>query len=144
MKHWRVTRTIELGAKREEVWALVGGFFTLHHWHPDICLTEVPKEQCDTRELRRQLTFPGQPKTIEELVSMDNADCHYRYKWHAGKWGEEVKNYHSSLRVLAGDLDQSCTVQWSSEFDFPTDAISQFYLNGFRALLERYPLVKKE
>jgi hypothetical protein len=139
-KHWKVTRTVELGASRETIWEIVGGFYTLHHWHPDIVLTEIPPEQVDTRQLRRLLTFPGQPKTTEELVSMDNDDCHYRYKWHAGDWGERVKNYHASLRVFAGDLEQTCVMQWASEFDYPTDAISEFYQNGFRALAARFPL----
>lgn len=142
-KHWKVTRTVELGASRETIWEIVGGFYTLHHWHPDIALTEIPPEQTDTRQLRRLLTFPGQPKTTEELVSMDNDDCHYRYKWYAGDWGERVKNYHASLRVFAGDLEQTCVLQWSSEFDHPTDAISEFYQNGFRALAARFPLAAK-
>jgi Polyketide cyclase / dehydrase and lipid transport len=138
-RHWNVIRSVTLAATQREVWALIGGFYTLHHWHPDIALSEVPPDQTDVPQLRRLLTIPGQPKTTEELVSMDNADCHYRYKWHAGAWGEAVKNYHASLRVLAGDLDRTCVVQWASEFDCPTDAISEFYLNGFRALLQRFP-----
>lgn len=143
-KHWTVIRTVELPASRDAVWEVIGGFYTIHHWHPDIALSEIPPEQTETRELRRLLTFPGQPKTIEELVMMDNEDCHYRYKWHAGKWGEDVRNYHASLRVMAGDLDQSCLVQWASEFDYPTDAISEFYENGFRSLRERFPKSSKE
>jgi hypothetical protein len=139
-KHWQVLRSVELGAPRDTVWELIGGFYTLHLWHPDIALTEIPPEQVSTRQLRRVLTFPGQPKTTEELVSMDNDDCHYRYRWFAGAWGEAVKNYHASLRVFAGDLGRSCTVVWASEFDYPSDAISDFYLNGFRALQKRFPL----
>ena len=137
-KHWQVVRTVALAAPRDAVWDVIGGFFTIHHWHPDIALSEIPPEQCDTRQLRRLLTFPGQPKTTEELVMMDNDDCHYRYKWHAGPWGEDVRNYHASLRVLAGDLDRSCTVQWACEFDYPSDAISTFYENGFRSLREMF------
>lgn len=141
-KHWHVVRTAELGASREQVWELIGGFYTIHQWHPDIALTEIPPDQAKVRQLRRLLTFPGQPKTTEELVSMDSADCHYRYRWHAGDWGERVMNYHASLRVFAGDLARTCTVAWESEFDYSEDAISQFYLNGFRALRKRFPLPK--
>lgn len=139
-RRWHVIRTVELGSTADAVWDVVGGFFTIHQWHPDIALTEIPPAQTDTRQLRRLLTFPGQPKTTEELVSMDNADMHYRYAWHAGDWGERVKDYRASLRVLAGDLDRTCIVQWESTFSYPTDAISDFYLNGFRALSERFPL----
>ena len=142
-RHWKVTRTAEIASPREAVWEVIGGFYTLHLWHPDITQTEVPPEQLETRQLRRMLTFPGQPKTIEELVSMDNADCHYRYKWHAGKWGEDVRNYHASLRVFAGDLDQTCIVQWACEFDYPTDGISDFYEHGFAALRKRFDVPAK-
>ncbi len=139
-KPWHVIRTVTLGASAADVWDVVGGFYTIHHWHPDIALTEISGEQVNTRHLRRILTFPGQPKTVEQLVSMDNADFHYRYKWHEGAWGEAVKNYHASLRVMSGDLDETCLVQWESTFDYPTDAISEFYQNGFRELEKRFPL----
>src|SRR5262245_30850856 len=92
-KHWHVVRSVVLGAPAADVWEVIGGFYTIHEWHPDIAKTEVPSEQTRTRQLRRNLTFPGQPVTTEELVSMDNDDFHYRYKWYAGQWGEEVKNY---------------------------------------------------
>lgn len=137
-KHWVVTRTAKIAASREAVWDVIGGFYTIHLWHPDIAISEVPPEQVETRQLRRLLTFPGQPKTTEELIMMNNADCHYTYKWHAGDWGEKVKNYHSSLRVLAGDMNETCTVQWIGEFDHPTDAITDFYEHGFEALREKF------
>lgn len=139
-RHWNVTRTVELGASQRDLWQVIGGFYTIHQWHPDIKRIEIPEAQTTTRELRRVLTFEGQPKTIEELVSMDDDECCYRYKWHAGAWGQEVKNYHATLRVFAGDLDRTCIVQWSSEFDHQTDAISAFYENGFRELSARFPL----
>lgn len=139
-KHWHIIRSVELGAPAATVWDVIGGFFTIHQWHPDIELTEIPRGQTETRQLRRLLTFPGQPKTTEELVSMDNADFHYRYKWYEGPWGEEVKNYKAFLRVFSNDLDKTCSVQWESTFDNPEDAISGFYLNGFHELQKRFPL----
>lgn len=139
-RDWHVIRAVEVGAAAAAVWEVIGGFFTIHLWHPDIALTEISPTQTDTRQVRRILTFPGPPKTTEELVSMDNDDFHYRYKWFAGGWGERVKDYHSSLRVIAGDLDLTSIVQWQSTFSYPTDAISDFYEHGFQALLERFPM----
>jgi hypothetical protein len=143
-KHWKVNRTVELGASRDDVWQVIGGFYTIHLWHPDIRMIEIPHEQTTTRELRRILTFPDQPKTTEELLSLDNDDCCYHYKWYAGAWGEDVQHYRAALRVFAGDLNRTSIVQWSSEFDYPTDAISTFYENGFRALRDRFPLKTTE
>lgn len=137
-KKWHVVRTVELAAPAAEVWKLVGGFYNLHHWHPDIALTEVVPDQTDIPEVRRLLTFPGQPKTTEQLVMMDNENFHYRYKWHSGAWGERVKDYVADLHVVALDGGETCLVQWQSTFSYPEDAITQFYRNGFKALVERF------
>ena len=137
-KDWRVVRTVELAAPAAEVWKLIGGFYTLHHWHPDITQTEIVPDQTDVPEIRRLLTFPGQPKTTEQLVMMDNANFHYTYKWHAGEWGENVKNYHADLQVFELDGGTSCVVRWFSTFSYPEDAITEFYQNGFKALVTRF------
>lgn len=139
-RDWRVVQTVELGASAKTVWDVVGGFFTIHLWHPDITKTKVPVEQTDTKEIRRLLTFPGQPKTTEELVFMDNDDFHYRYKWHAGEWGERIQNYVAEIRVFDIDMGGRCIMLWSSTFRYTEDALSDFYWNGFRALQERFPL----
>lgn len=137
-RHWHVIRTVCLNAAARDVWEVVGGFFTIHTWHPDIDRTEILTDATSTHALRRRLFFPGQAPTIEELVMLDEAAYHYRYRWHAGPWGEEVRHYRASLRVLAGDLDRSCVVQWESTFEHPQDAISNFYLHGFDALKKRF------
>lgn len=138
-KNWRVVQSTELGAPAAKVWEVIGGFYTIHEWHPDITVGEIIKDQTKSRELRRVLTFPGQPVTIEELVLMDNANHHYTYKWHAGEWGELIENYHSSLRVFDLKGGKSI-VQWIGQFYYKEDAISVFYQNGFDELLRRFPL----
>ncbi len=138
-KDWRVVQTVELGATAEQVWDVIGGFFTIHEWHPDITALDVLDEQTETRQIRRLLTFPGQPQAIEELVSMDNEDHHYRYKWHAGEWGSTIHKYYSDLRVFDTNGGRS-TVQWIATFYYKEDAISDFYQSGFRELQKRFPL----
>lgn len=137
-KDWRVVAVCELNASAQEVWDLVGGFYTIHHWHPDIALSEVPKDQADEREVRRELTFPGQPHTWEQLVSMDNENMIYRYKWFKGEWGEKVKNYHAKIQVIELEIGERCLMQWSSIFSYPEDALTQFYHNGFESLVKRF------
>ena len=139
-RNWRVVQTVELGAPARTVWELVGGFYILHQWHPDIQKTEVPPEQTECPAIRRLLTFPGQPKTTEELVSMDSAHFHYRYKWHSGEWGEKVQQYHAEIRLLEIANGARCIMQWASTFYYFEDALSEFYWNGFRALQKRFPL----
>src|SRR5438445_7526691 len=139
-RSWRVIQTVELGAPANIVWELIGGFFTIHKWHPDIQRTEILEGQTEISAIRRLLTFPGQSKTTEQLVLMDNENLHYRYKWHAGEWGEKVKNYVADLRVFDIDMGKRSIVQWSSTFSYSEDAVSEFYWNGFRSLQELFPL----
>ena len=138
-KDWRVVQSVELGASAGQVWEVIGGFYTIHEWHPDIERVDVPEAQTRTRELRRLLTFPGQPHSTEELVSMNSENHHYRYKWHSGDWGERIQKYYSDLSVF-DTADGRCVVQWVAHFYFNADGISEFYLNGLRELQKRFPL----
>jgi hypothetical protein len=139
MREWRVIQTVELPASADAVWDVVGGFFTMHRWHPDIVRTEILPEQTETRAIRRFLSIPGQPATTEELLMMDNDGRHYRYKWHAGPWGERVLDYVAELRVFETDAGRRCVVSWSSTFRYTEDALSQFYWNGFHSLQTMFP-----
>lgn len=138
-RDWRVVQSIELGASAAQVWDVIGGFYTIHEWHPDITRTDVPKEQTETSRIFRSLIFPGESYYTEELVSMDYENCHYSYKWRSGDWGEKIQKYHSDLRAfdIAGGR---CVVQWVAHFYYNADGISDFYLNGLHALQKRFPL----
>jgi len=135
-----VVQSVDLGGSSEDVWGVVGGFFNIHTWHPDITHTAVPADQTLVSSLRRELTFPGQPITVEELVVMDNDSMFYKYKWVKGEWGEKVKEYRAELRVISTNDEGRCIVRWSSTFVYVEDAVSGFYLNGFRELQRRFPL----
>ena len=137
-RDWRVVRTVQLNSSADRVWDTGGGFFTIHLWHPDIIKTEIGSDQTSIPQVRRILTFPGQPTTTEQLVLMDNDSRYYRYKWHAGEWGERVQKYHAELRVVEIEIDKRCLVQWSSTFFYHEDALTQFYENGFGALKKKF------
>jgi hypothetical protein len=137
-RDWHVIESVTLNASASTVWELVGGFFNVHKWHPDIQLTEFFDKQTDISPIRRVITSFSEPKTVEELVMMNNDDFHYRYKWYAGVWGERVQNYVANIRVFAIERDQKCTMQWSSTFRYTENPVSEFYWNGFRALQSRF------
>lgn len=133
---WSVTRAVILNASSVSVWQVIGGFYNIHTWHPDIAKTAVPEDQTTITPLRRVLTFPGQPETTEELILLDHEQKRCKYKWFAGAWGEQVKHYSAELRILALDNDEQCVVQWSSTFLHTEDAITEFYQRGFTRLRE--------
>jgi hypothetical protein len=134
-KNWRVVAVCELNTSAAIVWHLVGGFYNLNQWHPDILICEVPEEQGEERDIRRKLIFPGQTPTWEELVFMDNETMRYTYKWHKGKWGETTQKYHAQIQVIETELDKRCLMQWSSTFYSSEDGLTQFYQNGFENLV---------
>jgi hypothetical protein len=137
-KKWKVIRTIELNSSSEKVWAMVGGFYTLHLWHPDIQKTEIGLDQTSIPEIRRVLTFPGQPTTTEELVYLGNENRYYTYKWHSGPWGETFKEYHAEIRVVEIEIGKRCLVQWTGHFINEEDGLTQFYENGFSGLVKMF------
>lgn len=137
-KDWHVVQTVKIKAAAEDVWDLVGGFFTIHTWHPDISNTEMLPKQMKKHAIRRKLTFPGQPKVVEQLVMMDNENRCYKYKWHSGPWGEKVQNYHAEIKVIETKPGKQCMVEWSSEFYYSSDALSKFYKRGFKALKKHF------
>ncbi len=128
----------ELNAPAAEVWKLVGGFYNIHQWHPDITMSQVPDGQNEERDIRRELIFPGQPSTWEELVFMDNENMHYKYKWHKGRWGEIVQNYHADIQVIEIKVGETCIMKWSSTFFYNEDGLTQFYHNGFENLVKLF------
>jgi hypothetical protein len=137
-RRWHIVRSTELSASATAIWNVVGGFFNIHTWHPDIAATEYTSDQLSVSSIRRVLTFPGQPKTTEQLISIDNAGMSYEYRWVAGAWGEAVQDYVASIRVVATEMEKRSLVQWESTFRFTEDAVSQFYENGFQALRARF------
>lgn len=133
---WEVVTVCELYAPADKVWNLVGGFYPIDQWHPDISISEVPEGQAGISEVRRKLTFPGQDPTWEELVFMDNENMHYKYKWHKGTWGELVQKYHADIQIIETKLGESCLMKWSSTFFYKEDGLTQFYHNGFDGLIK--------
>ena len=78
-KHWRVAQVVELGATAKEVWDLIGGFYTLHKWHPDIHLSEVPPDQTETAPeeqderdgKRQQVEAVELPRVVHDVLNED-------------------------------------------------------------------------
>lgn len=139
-RNWHVIQNVELPANAQAVWDLIGGFYTMHSWHPDISEISVPVEQNTNQCIRRNLLFtiPGSKPATEQLEFLDNENLVYRYKWYAGEWGEEIQNYHSELKVIPLVQGKKCMVQWSGTFFYTEDALSQFYLNGFAVLKKKF------
>jgi hypothetical protein len=141
-KHWKVIQSVELDASAAKVWDFIGGFYTIHTWSPGIDTTTVVPDQTKIRPIRRIVNFPQIPAPMntstEQLVFMDNENMLYKYKWHAGEWGEDFKDYHSEIQVVELAPDKRCMVFWSGEFINEKDGLTAFYRSGLDFLKEKF------
>ena len=107
----RVAMTQKLSAGAEQVWGRIGGFGTLHDWHPAIEKTELEGSGVGAT---RNLFLAGGGNVIERLDAEDSAGRSYTYSILDSPL--PVANYQSTIKVVDNG-DGSCTVDWSSNFD---------------------------
>ncbi|MDG3002549.1 SRPBCC family protein [Paludisphaera mucosa] len=128
--------SLELPVPPEEVWRLIGGFGTLHDWHPVISGSEVS----EGGRVRR-LTTSGGDVIVERLEAFDEAGRSYSYSFIESPF--PVSKYRATLRVREADDGRGSRVDWSGEFlpDGVTDeeAVELFqgiYNGGLKAIAD--------
>lgn len=137
-KEWNVVKTVKLDAPAKDVWRVVGGFFNMDLWHPDITRTTPMPDQMELSAIRRKLTIKDQPNPLEQLTFLDNAQMVYKYKGYKGPWGEKVRDYCAEIRVVETKPGEKCMVLWSADFFYSKDVISKFYKRGLKALKKHF------
>ncbi|CAF1674227.1 unnamed protein product, partial [Adineta ricciae] len=131
-KHFNVIQTVRISDTADAIWKLVGGFFNIHEWHPQISATEIDDQ--NTFIKRRVIFADEMIDTIEQLQILDNEKRHYQYKNVGGNWGKLVENYESKLEVIEDDNGRSAIVRWIGSFDSHADLVSDFYRIGLDSL----------
>ncbi|CAF3329338.1 unnamed protein product [Rotaria sp. Silwood2] len=133
MKRFNVIQTVQIPASADIVWNLIGGFFDIHKWHPQILATEMNDHQ--PMPIKRRVIFANQMiDTVEQLDFLDNHRREYQYINVGGNWGKLVQNYKSKLHVIEDNNGQSSIVSWSGSFDSYNDIVSDFYRIGLNSL----------
>ena len=131
----QVTRSIELSASPEDVWAIVGGFQALPDWHPAV-LGSVKELKNDT-ELRR-LDLGGGAEILERSWGTGDGSSYGYEILEAGPL--PVANYRATISVVRSG--GGCLVVWSSTFESTGDgaeaAISGVYDAGLQSLKDRF------
>lgn len=129
----RVERWVDLPAKAEEVWAVIGPFGSLADWHPLITSCEVVEIDGDTH---RHVTLRDGELLLEKLVE---AKPHtLRYELVDGPI--PVSDYRATLTCFPeGD---GCRVYWSSTYEAEDPRVDELvaglYEAGLQALAERF------
>lgn len=134
-----VEMTLHLAASAQTVWKRIGGFATLHEWHPTIEQTEMDGAGVGAR---RTLFLDGGGKVIERLEDEDPVGRSYTYTIVESPL--PVANYLATIRVEPEGAD-GCTVHWSSTFEpdgVPEDeakvVIRGIYEAGFGSLVNAF------
>jgi hypothetical protein len=129
----RVERWIDLPAKAETVWALIGPFGGLAAWHPSVSACRVIEVEGETH---RHLTLADEEHMLERLT--EHGPHHYRYEILEGPL--PVENYRATLTCF--EEPGGCRVFWSSTFDADDPEadhmVAGIYEAGLRALQDRF------
>ena len=131
--------TRKLKASAEDVWSVIGEFGDLDRWHP-AAVACTAEQQGDT--LIRTITVPGGASLVEKLELLHSKQFTMTYSIVEGPL--PVASYKSTLKLVPGDED-SCTVDWSGEFDASgvdnetaEEVIRGIYTAGLDALQKRF------
>jgi uncharacterized protein YndB with AHSA1/START domain len=108
----KVSLSTQLPVPARTVWDTIGGFNALAKWHPAIAKSEETKKGESTI---RTLTLHGGGSIVERLDAKDDKSRTYSYSILEGPL--PVAKYHATLHVTENAGGQSCTVEWSSEFE---------------------------
>ncbi|WP_165960255.1 SRPBCC family protein [Actinocrispum wychmicini] len=125
-----MTTSRRFATSPEDMWKRIGGFGSLHEWHPAVTSTAVTA----SGQGRELVTTDG-GRIVETLL--DNGPSHYSYR--IDQSALPFATLVSTLRVLS-DLG-GCVVEWDAEFEplgvSATDAANsarQFLQTGLDAL----------
>lgn len=76
----KVTKTVEIKAPADKVWAVVKDFDSLNKWHPAFAADKIVKGTNNKPGAVRALTIKDGPTFTEELLSFDEAKHTYKYR----------------------------------------------------------------
>ena len=108
----KVNMSTNLAVPAQTAWAMIGGFGALAKWHPAVAKCDESREGGATM---RRLTLAGGGTILERLEQKNDKERTYTYSIVEGPL--PVADYTSTLRVREGKNAQSCTVEWSSDFE---------------------------
>jgi hypothetical protein len=111
MSKTTVYRSRTLSISADALWERVGGWATLHEWHPVIASVEAEGEGVGSTRL---LNLADGATVLERLESSDDAARTYSYRF--VEHPLPVDDYAGTLAVSSND-DGSSTVTWSSTFE---------------------------
>jgi mxaD protein len=112
-KTLHVTRTVDIPAPVDKVWAAVKDFDSLNKWHPGFAQDKIVKGDNNKPGAVRKLTIKDGPSFTEELLAFD--DAKHTYKYRIIESPLPLRDYVSHIAVKPGPNGGS-QVTWSGTF----------------------------
>jgi hypothetical protein len=102
----RASKSKRFEQSADELWSRVGGWGTIHQWHPAVTATEVSQDGS-----RRTLTLADGGVIIEKLLEQGERSYSYRFE----ESPLPVKDYSATIRVRPDD--GGSTLEWEGTFE---------------------------
>jgi hypothetical protein len=115
----------------QAVWNMIGGFNELARWHPAVVRSE---ESRDNDTTIRRLTLVDGGTVTARLERHDDRERSYSYS--IMETSLPVVEYRARLRVRESEDGQSCTIDWSSEFEPTEEAPESEAVRAIRGVYE--------
>jgi len=136
-----VTKEAVINTDAKTLWATVGGFGTLHTWHPGVASTALTGNGTTVGD-KRELTLGDGAKVFETLEGLDDAKMTQSYTITQSPL--PVANYHSTISVSAAG-DGKANFKWTSTFEAAgapdadaMNAVGGIYQGGIDALNAKF------
>lgn len=104
-----ISRSAEIDAPPQEVWALIGPFCSIANWHPAIASC-TEQGSPPTRTLHAK---DGKTVFVEPEIGRDDAEHYYSYTFKSSPF--PVSEYEATIRVVPAGPGRS-TVTWSGSY----------------------------
>jgi hypothetical protein len=102
----QATRSKRFDRSAEELWKRVGGWDSIHKWHPAVKSTDVSKDGS-----LRTLTLGDGAILVEKLLEQGKRSYSYRFE----ESPLPVKNYRATIQVRADG--GGSILEWAGTFD---------------------------
>jgi mxaD protein len=136
-----VTKEAIINTDAKTLWATVGGFGTLHTWHPGVASTVLTGNGSTVGD-KRELTLGDGAKVYETLEGLDNEKMQQSYTITQSPL--PVANYHSTISVSAAG-EGKANFKWTSTFEAAgapdadaMNAVGGIYQGGIDALNAKF------
>lgn len=136
-----VTKEAVINTDAKTLWATVGGFGTIHTWHPGVASTALTGDGMTVGD-KRELTLGDGAKVYETLEALDDAKMALTYTITESPL--PVADYHSTISVSPAG-DGKANFKWTSTFEAmgaPAEdamgAVGGIYQGGIDALNAKF------